>query len=39
MWKVDLTYRKDLNNTFERLFEKKAMLEKARPLPNILCKK
>ncbi len=39
MWEVDLTYRKELNNTFERLFEKKAMLEKARPLPKIALQK
>ncbi|MBZ9729164.1 Fic family protein [Salegentibacter sp. JZCK2] len=35
MWEVDVTYRKELNSTFKRLFEKKAMLQKARPLPKI----
>ena len=39
MWEVDVTYRKELNSTFERLFEKKAMLEKARSLPTIALRK
>ncbi len=32
MWKIDTTYREQLNNTFERLFEKRDTLNKARPL-------
>ncbi|MGW1455724.1 Fic family protein [Salegentibacter agarivorans] len=39
MWEVDVRYRAEMQSTFERLFEKKAMLEKARPLPNIALKK
>ncbi len=39
MWEVDVRYREEMQSTFERLFEKKAMLEKARPLPNIALKK
>ncbi|GGC86938.1 cell division protein Fic [Flavobacterium lutivivi] len=34
MWKVDLTYREEFQTTFERLFDKKEMLVKARPLPS-----
>ncbi len=39
MGEVDVTYRKELNSTFDRLFEKKAMLQKARPLPKIALQK
>ena len=39
MWEVDVRYRAEMQSTFERLFEKKAMVEKARPLPNIALKK
>ncbi|WP_203257250.1 Fic family protein [Hyunsoonleella ulvae] len=39
MWDIDVTYGKDLNETFQRLFDKVAMLEAARPLPNIALQK
>jgi Fic family protein len=39
MWEVEVAYHKELKNTFERLFEKKAMLHKARPLPKIALQK
>lgn len=39
MWKIDLTYRKELQSTFDRLQDKKAMLAKARPLPGIALQK
>jgi len=32
---IDVTYRKDLQTTFDRLYEKKAVLQNSRPLPNI----
>ncbi|MES2543484.1 MAG: Fic family protein [Bacteroidota bacterium] len=35
MWKIDTTYREELNSTFERLYEKKQALQTSRPLPNI----
>jgi len=39
MWEVDVTYRKELQTSFARLFEKKALLEKARPLPAVALRK
>ncbi len=39
MWKIDLAYRKEMHNTFERLIDKKEMLMKARPLPSIALSK
>ena len=39
MWKIDLTYREEFNTTFERLYEKQALLQKSRPLPNIALQK
>jgi Fic family protein len=39
MWKIDLNYREEFEQTFERLFDKKAMLNKFRPLPNIAVSK
>jgi Fic family protein len=35
MWNIDRTYYQEFESTFERLFDKKAMLDKSRPLPNI----
>ncbi|HZJ37134.1 MAG TPA: Fic family protein [Gillisia sp.] len=35
MWRIDVTYRQELQTTFDRLYEKKAMLQNSRPLPNI----
>ena len=32
MWKIELTYRKEFESTFQRLKEKKNLLQKARPL-------
>jgi Fic family protein len=39
MWGIDVTYRKELQTTFDRLYEKKAMLQNSRPLPNIALQK
>jgi Fic family protein len=39
MWKIDLTYRDELQSTFERLYEKKQQLQSSRPLPNIALNK
>jgi Fic family protein len=39
MWNIDLKYRKEFKTTFERLYEKQAVLEKSRPLPNIALQK
>ncbi|MBK5192005.1 MAG: Fic family protein [Flavobacteriaceae bacterium] len=39
MWRIDVTYRKELQTTFDRLYEKKAMLQNSRPLPNIALQK
>lgn len=35
MWKIDLNYREEFEQTFERLFDKKVMLNQFRPLPGI----
>lgn len=35
MWKIDLEYRNEMQSTFDRLFEKKQLLQSSRPLPNI----
>lgn len=39
MWKIDFTYREQMQPTFDRLYEKKALLKNARPLPEIALKK
>lgn len=39
MWKIDTTYRKELDATFERLYDKMAVLRRSRPLPNIALQK
>jgi Fic family protein len=39
VWRIDLTYRDELQPTFDRLHEKQALLQKARPLPNIALQK
>lgn len=39
MWKIDLTYRDELQSTFERLYKKKQQLQSSRPLPNIALNK
>lgn len=39
MWKIDLTFRDELQSTFERLYEKKQHLQSSRPLPNIALNK
>lgn len=39
MWGIDVTYRKELQTTFDRLYEKKAMLQNSRPLPGIALQK
>lgn len=35
MWKIDRTYYQEFETTFQRLLDKKEMLVKARPLPQI----
>lgn len=39
MWDIDLTYREKLQPTYNRLYEKKALLSEARPLPQIALRK
>ncbi|MDO1501042.1 Fic family protein [Winogradskyella maritima] len=36
MWTIKTTYREELNSTFKRLEDKVSVLNKARPLPNIV---
>jgi Fic family protein len=35
MWKIYVNYREEFQTTFERLYEKKQVLQTSRPLPNI----
>jgi Fic family protein len=39
MWKIDLTYRSAFQTTFDRLYEKKQVLQSSRPLPAIALNK
>ncbi len=39
MWQIDTSYRKALEKTFERLFEKRDLLNQSRPLPAIAMQK
>jgi Fic family protein len=39
MWKIDTTYREEFQSTFERLYDKLAVLKQSRPLPNIALQK
>lgn len=39
MWKIDLSDVIDMQSTFDRLYEKKAILQKSRPLPKIALQK
>lgn len=39
MWKIDLNYREEFQTTFDRLYEKKQVLQTSRPLPNIALNK
>ena len=39
MWKIDLSDINEMQSTFERLYDKKAMLQKARPLPKMALQK
>lgn len=39
MWNIDLSYRELLQPSFDRLYEKKALLHEARPLPQIALQK
>ena len=39
MWDIDTTYRPELQDTFDRLFEKKQIIENSRPLPPIALQK
>jgi Fic family protein len=36
VWEIDVTYRHSLESTFSRLLDKVKVLNKARPLPNIV---
>ncbi|WP_179018797.1 Fic family protein [Winogradskyella forsetii] len=36
MWRIDVTYRNELDQTFVRLLDKLKVLNAARPLPNIV---
>ena len=35
MWEINLDYREELQSTFDRLYDKMAILKQSRPLPNI----
>jgi Fic family protein len=39
MWNIDLSYREELQSTFERLYHKKQHLQSSRPLPTIALNK
>lgn len=39
MWEIDFTYRDRLQSTYDRLYQKRALLQEARPLPNIALQK
>lgn len=39
MWKIDTTYREEFQSTFNRLYDKMAVLKQSRPLPNIALQK
>lgn len=39
MWDINLAYRDKLQATYDRLYEKKAILQQSRPLPNIALQK
>jgi len=39
MWKIDTTYRPEFQSTFERLYDKLAVLKQSRPLPSIALRK
>ena len=39
MWEINLDYRAEMQTTFDRLFEKKQVLQSSRPLPTIALQK
>jgi Fic family protein len=39
MWKIDTNYREEFQSTFDRLYEKKQVLQTSRPLPPIALNK
>ncbi len=39
VWETEVTYRKELETTFQRLIEKRDLLNKSRPLPEIAIQK
>ena len=39
MWNIDLSYREELQSTFERLYHKEQHLQSSRPLPAIALNK
>lgn len=39
MWNIALNHREEFQTTFDRLYEKKRILQSSRPLPNIALNK
>jgi len=39
VWNIDITYREDFKQTFERILDKRDLLNKSRPLPQIALQK
>jgi len=39
MWKIDTSYRTEFQSTFDRLYDKLAVLQQSRPLPSIALQK
>ena len=39
MWEINTNYREELQSTFDRLYDKMAVLKNSRPLPNIALQK
>ena len=39
MWEIDTNYRQEFQSTFDRLYDKMAVLKQSRPLPNIALQK
>ncbi|MBA4153917.1 Fic family protein [Flavobacterium sp.] len=39
MWKIDTSYRTEFQSTFDRLYDKLAVLQQSRPLPTIALQK
>ena len=39
MWEINTNYREELQSTFDRLYDKMAVLKNSRPLPNVALQK